>query len=180
MKNKLFWPIVLISIVIIVESVLLLSSNQTRKTKVASAEITPPVEEVKVAEVLSFDWQGEVGKSVLIMTAKKAVAIDAIDLYIGYKNIKVNSVKNLEELPEPSFSKISADKSLVVMNYLISEAEGFKMQEGQSVKIVELGFTLNSTESAEFLIDAKTQVVENGSAKVLPFSSKNLIVNSTL
>jgi hypothetical protein len=114
------------------------------------------------------------------MTTNKKVSIDAIDLYIGYKGGKVESVKNSGELPKATFSKISSEKSLVVMNYLISETDGFLLEPGEIIKIVELQITPSSTESSEFFIDAKTQVVENGTAKVLPFSSNNLIVNSTL
>lgn len=181
MKNKLFWPIVIVAIVVIIESVLLLSNKQFIKSNDNGVEDTViPTEEVKEVEAVSFEWMEEDGKATLILTANKAVAIDAIDLYIDYKNAKVKSVKNLDELPKPTFSKISTEKSLVVMNYLISDSEGFKLEAGQSVKITELEVTVDSVEAAEFFIDTKTQVVENGTAKVLPFNSKNLTVNSTL
>lgn len=181
MKNKLFWPIIIVAIVIIAESVLLLSNNQSKKNNIANIEnIITPVEEVKVEDVVSFVWLEDTKNPTLAMVAEKEVSIDAIDLYIAYKNVNVSLVKNLGDLPKPSFSKISEEKSLIVMNYLISNADGFKMLPGQIVKIAEIQKTSNSTEASEFSIDAKTQVVENGSAKVLPFNSKSLIINSTL
>ena len=169
MKNKLFWPIVLVSVVIIIESVLLLSNNS--KKAVVVTEKTTPVQQVvkKVEPVVSFSWVDVNGKTVLEMSAKRAVAIDAIDLYISYKDIKVNSVVNVGDLPKPSFSKISTEKSLVVMNYLIPEAQGFKMAAGQIIKVAELDLTILNAETAKFSIDPKTQVVENGTAKVLPY-----------
>jgi len=176
MKNKLFWPIIIVAVVIIVESVLLLSDNKVNKTP----EIVVDSEEIVAEDVVNFEWLNETNKATLVMTANKEVSLDAIDLYIAYKNVKIDSVKNLDELPKPSFSKISTEKSLVVINYLISEEDGFKMTTGQSVKVAELEISLESTGSAEFSVDQKTQVVENGSAKVLPFSSKKLIVDSTL
>ena len=179
MNNKLFWPVVLIAVVIIVESVMLLTGKQNQIVNEVTNTVVPTVEVVE--DVVSFDWQNEtVGKAVLVMKANKALSIDALDLYIAYKNMKVKSVKNLDELTKPTFSKISTEKSLVVMNYLIPEPEGFKMSAGQSVRIAELDITANSTGSAELSIDSKTQVVENGTSKVLPFNSKNLIINSTL
>lgn len=179
MNNKLFWPVVLIAVVIIVESMLLLTGGQNIKTKTITNTVVPTAE--VIADVVNFEWQNETaGKVVLVMKANKTISIDALDLYIAYKNVKVKSVKNLGELPKPTFSKVSTEKSLVVMNYLIPEPEGFKMSEGQSVRITELDVAANSTGVAELSIDAKTQVVENGTSKVLPFNSKNLIINSTL
>jgi hypothetical protein len=66
------------------------------------------------------------------------------------------------------------------MNYLIPEANGFQMTQGQIVKVAELQITPSSTDSVDVFVDSKTQVVENGTSKVLPFSSKKLIINSTL
>jgi hypothetical protein len=180
MKNKLFWPIIIVAIVIMAESVLLLSGNQLKTTKTEVVTDIVPTEEVKNVEAVSFEWMYEEGKATLAMTANKKIAVDAIDLYIGYKDVTVNSVKNLNELPKPSFSKISSENSLVVMNYLINEAEGLIMMPGQIIQVTELDLKVNSEDVGELTIDSKTQVVENGTAKVLPFNSKKLIINSTL
>lgn len=181
MKNKLFWPIIIVAIVIMVESVMLLSNNQLKKSETSkkTTDVTLS-EEIKAEDVVEFDWLKEKGKAILTMTANKEVAIDAIDLYIGYTKAKVSAVTNFNELPKPSFSKISTEKSLVVMNYLMAEASGFKMMSGQTVKVAELDLSVNSADVAELFIDAKTQVVENGSAKVLPFNSKKLIISGNL
>jgi len=178
MKNKLFWPIAIVAIVIMVESVLLLTTKQGQKTKKMVIDNGAP-RVVQVEDALSFEWQNEDNnKANLVMKANKSMSIDAIDLYVAYKNTKVKAVNNLNELPKPTFSKISTEKSLVVMNYLIPEVDGFKLAKGQSVRIAEFDLIPNSTGSAELSIDPKTQVVENGTVKVLPFNSKSLIVNS--
>jgi len=169
MKNKLFWPIVIISLVIIVESILLISNNKS-KNQVVVEEQTPVVSEVVKAEpVIEFTWIDEGSKKILEMRTKKTVAIDAIDLYISYKGATINSADNVGDLPKPSFSKISTEKSLVVMNYLISEAEGFSIASDQVVRVAELDITPLEGVSPELSIDSKTQVVENGTAKVLPY-----------
>ncbi|KKQ30200.1 MAG: hypothetical protein US46_C0009G0019 [Candidatus Shapirobacteria bacterium GW2011_GWF2_37_20] len=160
---------------------MLLSNNQIKKTELSTdtMDITP-TEEVVSEEVLSFGWLQEEGKAILVITANEEVAIDAIDLYMAYNNTKISAVKNLGELPKPSFSKISTENSLVVMNYLIGEEGGFVMTPGQMVQVAQLDLSVNSGDVGELSIDSKTQVVENGSAEVLPFNSQKLIINGTL
>jgi len=178
MKNKLFWPIAIIAIVIMLESVMLMSDKNINKQE------SNPIngnfaEEVGTKDVINFSWTNEdTSKPILIMTANKKMAVDAIDLYVAYKGVTVNSVENLGELPKPSFSKVSIEKSLVVMNYLIAETDGFNIEEGQSIRVAQFDIKLDPTKIAELSIDPKTQVVENGTVKVLPFNSKSLIVNS--
>jgi hypothetical protein len=169
MNNKLFWPIVLVSIVIIVESVLLLSNNKNKKVNVEPVKMVTSEEVKKVEPIISFTWLDDGNKTVLQMSSKKTVAIDAIDLYIAYKDVKVNSVTNVGDLPKPSFSKISTEKSLVVMNYLIPDAKGFMLEAGKTINVAELDLTILNAETAQFSIDPKTQVVENGTVKVLPY-----------
>ena len=122
MKNKLFWPIVLVAVVVIIESVLLLSSKNGQKNDNAGkVEVTPTVAIEEKA--VDFIWLKETtDKVTLTIKANKAVAIDAIDLYIGYAGGQIMTVNNLGDLPKPSFQKIRKEKTLVVLNYLISEA----------------------------------------------------------
>lgn len=179
MKNKLFIPIIIVTLIIMLESVLLLTTKQGQKTKTMVTDTGAP-RVTLIEEAVSFEWQNEDNKATLVMKANKNMSIDAIDLYVAYKNTKVKLVNNLNELPKPTFSKISTEKSLVVMNYLIPEVEGFKLAKGQSVRIAEFDLIPTSTESVELSVDAKTQVVENVTSKVLPFNSKSLIINGSL
>ncbi|HPR99572.1 MAG TPA: hypothetical protein PLU63_01975 [Candidatus Woesebacteria bacterium] len=129
--------------------------------------------------IVSFSWQkGE--KPVLLMTASEEVSIGAIDLYIGYKNVEVIRASNLSELPEPAFLKVSSDNSLVVLNYLISEDEGFKIYPGQSIRVVELDVSSEMMDGAEVFIDEETNVVDNDTMKGLPYKSESLMFNSSL
>lgn len=177
MKNKLFWPIILVAVVVIIESVMLFTNNKpTLKNVVKDTSDVKPTEVIR-NDKLSFYWVNS-EKPVLMLKANDSVAIDAIDLYIGYKDGEVISVNNLSDLPKPSFQKISKDKSLVILNYLISAADGLKLEKGQEIKVLQL--EVKNSAALKLSIDQKTQVVENGSAKVLPFNSKNLIINSSL
>ena len=179
MKNKLFWPIILVAIVIIVESLMLLSGSNKTETQLTEVGQIQNEENISSSDIVSFTWTEEGEMATLVMTANSSVAIDALDLYLGYKNAEIDSVTNVGDLAEATFLKISPENSLIVMNYLISEADGLVLDAGQSVRIAEISLMNNSTEPAELFVDTKTQVVENGTAKVLPFNSESLIVNSS-
>jgi hypothetical protein len=175
MKNKLFWPIVLVAVVVIIESVLLLSARKQSVVKEATVVNTVTAPVVVEQKALDFTWLNEAGKVTLMMKADRAIAVDAIDLYVGYQGGEVTTVTNLGDLPKPSFQKISKEKSLVVLNYLISAPEGLKLAAGQEIKVIQL-----TGKETQLSIDPKTQVVENGTAKVLPFNNQNLVINSAL
>src|SRR5574344_1686582 len=96
-----------------------------------------------------------------MMTSSEEISIGAIDLYIGYKNVEVIGVNNMGELPEPAFSKVSQDNSLIVLNYLISEDDGCKILPGQSVRVVELDSSSQVDDDNELFIDQETNVVDN-------------------
>lgn len=176
MKNKLFWPIVVLSMVIMIESVLLMSDGKNPKGNNILSEI-PLAGEERTESIIDFSWSNEeINKPILIMTANDRVAIDAIDLYIAYNGLIVNSVSNLNELPEPTFSKVSSEKSLVVMNYLISNENGFVVEKNQSIKVAQLEINLDPSKTADLSIDPKTQVVENATVRVLPFNDTSLVI----
>lgn len=180
MKNKkIFIPTILISIAVIAVSIFSLSSKK-------GGEITNfnfPNKESGKNNIITFTWK-QADKPVLVMTASEEVSIDAIDLYIGYKNVEIAGVNNLGELPEPAFSKVSTNNYLVVLNYLISEDDGFMMFPGQSVNVLELDLSSEMVNGSELFIDEKTNVVknvvDNETQKELPYKSENLIINSTL
>lgn len=176
MKNKLFWPIVVLSMVIMIESVLLMSGGKNVKRNNILSEI-PLAGEESTENIIDFSWSNEeTNRPILIMTANDRVAIDAIDLYIAYNGLIVNSVSNLNELPEPTFSKVSSEKSLVVMNYLISSENGFVVEKNQSIKVAQLEINLDPNKTADLSIDPKTQVVENATVRVLPFNDTSLVI----
>lgn len=173
-KNKYFLPLVLLSIVTIAVSLFSIT-NKKNITDIKAGLVKMQPKE----EVITFSWEkGE--KPVLVITASEEVSIGAIDLYIGYKNVEITGVTNLGELPEPAFSKVSEKNDLVVMNYLISENEGFKLIPGQSIRVIELEISPEISNMAELFIDNKTNVVENDSVEMVPYKSENLIINSTL
>ncbi len=173
-SNKYFLPLVLLSMIVIAVSLFSIT-NQKNITDI-KAEL------VKIQpkkDIIAFSWEkGE--KPVLLMTASEEVSIGAIDLYIGFKGVNVIDANNLDELPDLAFSKVSEKNALVVMNYLISEDEGFKLVPGQTIRVVEFEISPETSDTAELFIDQKTNVVENDTVEMVPYKSENLMVNSTL
>lgn len=173
-KNKYFLPVVLLSFIVISVS---LFSILDRRSNTENRKMSADNQQKN--EMVTFSWQ-EGEKPVLLMSASQEVSIGAIDLYIGYKNVDVKGVKNFDELPEPAFSKVSANNSLVVLNYLIPEDDGFKIFPGQGVKVAEFEISSNSENGYELFIDGKTSIVDNDTVEMVPWRSEDLIINSTL
>lgn len=183
MKNKYYFLIALVAVVIIVESLMLLLKDKEGSGVVSEkSNVVPTIEDtaVKAESDVSFTWR-EGDKVTLLITANREISLDALDLYIDYSGVGIKTVdSNGGVLPSPTFKRISPEKSLVVLNYLIDNPEGLKLSKGQSVEVLTLGILPKKGENCELKVDAKTQVVENGSSKVLPFNSQDLIIKSSL
>lgn len=178
-NNKLFWPIVLISIVVIVESVIFLSRTNKNNQSLEVVNTTPTmVEKETIGTVtpiseadISFYWKEQGNHRVLMLVSKNDQSLGAIDLYVNYKGMEISNLKNAGVLPAPVFIKDSRDKFLIVANYLIVEKDGYKLTANKEIGIVEFDIKPLSPE-ASLSIDSKTNLVENSSAKVLPYLSK--------
>lgn len=177
---KVLIPI--IAILVIVESLVLIS-------KYNSPVVTGLVAlKTSTNQPVSMKWNvestevknGDSGEVSLILISDKDVFIDAVDLYVKYdQNMAVMEVEAVKGFVTPSFKKVSPQKGMVVMNYLVSEASGFKLSKGVEVTIAKFKVNYIKSGISEFGIDEGTLVVENGSAKVLPFSSDKLVINVT-
>jgi hypothetical protein len=180
-KNKILLTLIpVVAIVIIIESVIFLS----RSTK----KLGPQLLKVGSNIPVSLNWKADkevvIGKSdevILNMTTEKDVAIDAVDLYIKYDPTKVaiNSVAFDNNFIKPSFNKINPEKGLVVINYLVSAPKGFELKTGMGIDLAKLKVNYQGVGEVSFEVGKGTLVVENGSAKVLPFNGSGLIVKVT-
>jgi len=167
----------LVAVVIIIESVLLLSRP--------AIKIGPQTLKEGSNTPVSLNWEanGEtvMGKSeevVLKMETEKEVAIDAVDLYIKYDPalVTISDLSFDGDFVAPSFSKISQEKGLVVVNYLVSAPKGFNLKVGGGIDLARFKVNYISEGEVSFGIGEGTLVVENGSALVLPFNSDGLTV----
>jgi len=185
-ENTLKILIPLFAIVVIVESLMLVSKLVNKPTLTQPETVS---EEVETVYPLSLNWDSvlnEVKTGVttnlpLTLVSTKDEAIDAIDLYVNYDPniVEVKDVVVGKGLPQPSFKKINAEKGMVVLNFLISDVGGFQLKAGQVAGLVDLKVNFVKEGIAEFTLGEASLVVENTSAKVLPFNNENLVINVT-
>lgn len=189
---KVLVPVV--AILIIVESIVLLGKYNKPKAELIDNQQNDVVEEMSKNEIpkgnealtFSFDnvqlQNAKVGGSSdvnLMLTSTKDIAIDALDLYVSYNPslVNVSSVNKGDKFVSPSFKKVSVDKKLVVMNFMVSEPSGYILKAGEVLVVAKLKVNFTFEGNAEFNLGEGTLVVENGSAKVLPFNSNKLVIN---
>ena len=171
MKNKSFFLVVLIAVVVIIGSLFLISSKSKKDTGTIVKKDTEAV--------ATFKWQEGLSPA-LVMTANRDLALDAVEIYLDYEGAVINSVTNAEDLPAPSFMKVSTAKSQVVANYLISDPEGFVLKKDQSVTVLRLNIDETSIANGyKITMNPQSQLVESKSSKVLPFNNQDLIIKST-
>ena len=177
-KNKILLTLIpVVAIVVIIESVIFLSRSTTK--------IGPQVLKKGSDTLVNLVWEanneavaGKSGEVDLRMKAEKEVAIDAVDLYIKYDpaQVTVNEITFDDSFVKPSFSKISSEKGLVVVNYLVTASKGFGLKAGGWIDLARLKVNYLGEGEVNFGVGEGTLVVESESAKVLPFNSSDLTV----
>lgn len=183
---KLLLPIV--AIVVIVESLTLLTKQKVVPVVVndISKKVIPTIVP-EIVKSISFKWNVDVkslkigvnGQIPLSIVSDKDIFVDAVDLYIKYdpSSVLVSGITVGTDFVTPTFKKISEEKGLVVMNFLVSEAGGYKLKKGIPIEILKLKVKYTTAGNIEFGLANNTLVVENATAKVLPFNSDKLVIN---
>jgi hypothetical protein len=188
--------IVIVAVVVILESVVIISNGGS------VAQVLPQPVNEQPTQVLNGQQAGVVSLAVktdtsamkvkgaykvwVEMTGEKAVNLDAIDLYVKYDK-SAFTVSNLDcsgMTVKPTFSKVSELKSVVVVNYFITESAGLAMTSGKTLKLV--GFTVTPKKIGNYDFDislgddsgtSKTMLVENQTSKEVAFDSQKLTVS---
>lgn len=207
-NNLLKFLIPLVAVVVIAESVMIVFGLDKKQPiaeettpalvedQITNKVVTPVVtvkQEPVVAEVLfSVDSTlmkiGKPSKVTVSLLPKKDLSVDAVDLYVKYNanGLDVSSPVSDKMAPKPQFIKVSKDKGLVVANYLISEAKGWQLVGGRVAGLLSFVVTPKVEGSYVFEIGSgnsnlvsATMIVENGTARVLPFSSSKLEIKAS-
>jgi len=201
MNSKNYLKIILpvVAVLIIAESIVLVS-GLGKNTKVAdnvmptvepavTGKATPEAPTVFDLAITTKSSQMNVGKEYQIEVggqSRLGVSLDAVNLYVKYDPLAFD-VSNLvfdAKLPKPTFSKASLQKSVVVVNYLISEKNGVKVSTGESMSLLK--FTVKPKKAGNYVFEISsgngteesvTMFVENATGKVLPYLSNKLTVN---
>ncbi|MCL4384673.1 hypothetical protein M1116_04415 [Patescibacteria group bacterium] len=200
---KIAIPVV--AALVIIESVVVLN-NLTAKTKVPvqspeevevasgakNPVVTPKVTEAPQADMV-FEVQNKSMKQgqgypvSLNMTTRKNYQIDSFDVYVKYDPtaFEVSNLTFDPKLGKPTFSKVSSNTGLLVANIYLSSPKGLAVNANQDV-LKLMGFTVTPKKTGVFNFEVNTgngrgesatMMVENGTAKVIPFSSNPLEVN---
>lgn len=193
-NNVVTLLIPVVAVVVILESIVLV----TGLTKKESAEVVEQPVEVSVApvkEISDFNisilgsYDMTLGKSYPIeVNAVSSVSksLDAVNLYVKYDAtaFEVTNLSFDSKLPKPTFSKVSKQKNMVVVNYLISGSGGLEVKGGEALallkfdvkplKIGSFSFEVSTSKDSK---ESATMFVENTTSKALPFSGSGLNVN---
>jgi len=192
---KILVPIV--AIVIVVESLVLINNLNKKKQEVVVKE-TPKsglvnnksVNEKAVVSVLvngvGAMKLNETSTIEVKASALQTKSVDSINVYLKY-NPAAFELSNLtfdKRLPTPTFSKISINKGLVVVNFLVSDPSGLKMMASEDITLMKFDAKPKSVGKFEFEIntgnelkESATMFVENATSAILPFSSNKLTVD---
>lgn len=196
MNNKIIKILIpIIAVVVIFESIILVSNLEKNTTSTMVSDITP-TETMTEEKVNSFDVnfstnevQMEVGKKYQVsvkLIPKDNYSLNALDLYVKYDQTKV-TVSNLissKELVTPDLLKVSDKKSVIAMNYLFADKEGAIFTKDKEVNLLTFTVTPKvATNMSTFEIstgdsegDSVTMFVDKNTSKKLFFTSNKLEV----
>lgn len=198
-KNILKLVIPVVAIIVIFESVILVNDLLKKKEVIirntAPGQVVVDTSKNQPLMDLVFGTEskemivGKVYPLELNMLASAARSMDSMSLYIKY-DPSAFDVTNLmfdSKLPKPYFSKISTQKSLIVVNYLIQDKIGYKVEANNPLVLAKFSVKPKKTGNFNFEIDtgiadkeSATMFIESATGKVLPFSSNKLTVSSTV
>lgn len=201
-KNLVTLLIGLVAVVVVLESIVLISSlgggKQIVQMPFVAVKTSPVVTKSEVRgpavfEVLfnSSSSSMRVGKSYSVSVeamAKEARSLNALDVYVKY-NPSVMDISSLtfdKKLPKPTFQKVSTLKGMLVANFLVTGSTPLKLNAGEVLSLMRFQVTPKKEGSYKLEIstgnevkESVTMFTESATSKALPFSSNELNVNVT-
>lgn len=185
-KTKILRVLIpLVAILVIAESIYLVSTLVGRNGGQPNITENPMSDKAINIALVSQSDSYTVGKPFevkVVMSTEDEMLVDAMNLYIQYDRLAatVSDLTSLEELPQPTFAKISDKKDVIVLNYYI-ENNGYAFLPNNQVEVasfmvtprVKGEITLDLSTGVEDK-DSVTMIVENGTSKVIPFLANNL------
>lgn len=184
-----------VAVLVIAESVVLVTrlgkGGKVVETNGVVAEKSAVKEEKPVATmVVEADKKvmkkGAVATVAVVMSPLEAKKLDAVNLYLkcDTEAFEVSKIVYDARLPKPAFEKVSAQKKMVVANFLITEPEGLAMSSGEKWELVKFEIKAKKTGNFELALsrgedgrESTTMLVESVSSKALPFSASGLTIN---
>jgi len=197
MNNKIIQALVpVIAVVVIFESVMLVSSLEKNNTSTMVVNnVTPVVTVVEKQKVNSFDvsfsideTQMKIGKKYKVsvkLMPKDIYNLNALDLYVKFDPdmVEVSNLVSSKDLETPVLIKVSDKKNVVAMNYLFADKEGAPFNKDREVVILTFTVTPKTAGNSSFEIstgdsdgDSVTMFVDKNTSEGLFFTSNKLDV----
>lgn len=197
-KNNNFVNILLpvIAIIIIFESITLVSKLESNQSTVAVNQVTtvtPIVTEEKNDAIdLVFATESkemEVGQKYTVKLqgyVKEKKAVDGLEINIKFdaENLNVSNFVYDSNLTKPLISTVSKKDGMIIVKYLIENKSGLTINEGDIMSLLTFDVKPTKTGNYSFEIatgnegkEFATMFIENTTAKALSFSSNKLEVN---
>jgi hypothetical protein len=197
MNNKIIQALVpVIAVVVIFESVMLVSSLEKNNTSTMVVNnVTPVVTVVEKQKVNSFDVSFSIDETQMKIEKKYKVSVklmpkdiynlNALDLYVKFDPdmVEVSSLVSSKDLETPVLLKVSDKKNVVAMNYLFADKEGAPFNKDREVVILTFTVTPKTAGNSSFEIstgdsegDSVTMFVDKNTSKDLLFTASKLDV----
>jgi hypothetical protein len=199
-ENKLIKILIpVIAVVIIFESVVLVSNLNKNNTKTVtqvskSEEASQSTKANSTQSVIDLVFatdskEMKVGKTYkveLSMAAKDDRTLDALDTYVKYDStlVTISGLSFNTDLPKPTLNKIDNQNGVLKSSILIDEKPGYKISKGEVVKIMSFNVTPKKVGSFNLEVSTgneyksfATMLVESVTSQAVPFSSNKLEIN---
>lgn len=198
MNNKIVKMLIpVIAVIVIFESVVLVSNLEKGTTMTVVNEVTPTVtvtEEKKIAafdvSFLTDETQMKVGKKYKVsvnLVPKNDYSLNALDLYVKFDPalVTISNLVSSNDLATPDLIKVSDKKDVVAVNYLFADKEGVVFTKDKGMILLTFTVTPKATGNSSFEIstgdsdgDSVTMFVDKNTSKDLFFTSNKLEIQS--
>ena len=196
MNNKMIQILIpIIAVVVIFESVVLVSNLEKNTTATVVSEVTPTVTVAEEKKVNAFDvsfstdeTQMKIGKKYKVLVKvmpKDGYSLDALDLYVKFDPAMV-TISNLvasKSFGTPNLLKVSDKKDVVAVNYLFDAKSGMLFTKDKEGTLLTFTVTPKTAGSSSFEIstgdsegDSVTMFVDKNTSKDLLFTASKLDV----
>jgi hypothetical protein len=196
MNNKIIKMLIpVIAVIVIFESVVLVSNLEKNTTLTVVSDVTPTVTVTEEKKVNAFDvnfltdeTQMKVGKKYKVsvnLVPKDSYSLNALDLYVKFDPtlVTISNLVSSKDLVNPDLIKVSDKKDVVAMNYLFTDKEGVAFTKDKEVVLLTFTVTPKVAGNSSFEIstgdsegDSVTMFVDKKTSEELFFTSNKLEV----
>ena len=190
-ENVTRYLVPVVAVIVLVESLLLISNLESRKqtVEVATEPKVELTENPKVEEaVVEFNLAENKNTVTVSMVANSDRELESINLYIKYdpELVNISSLVFDKKIGTPVMSKVDPTNKVITVNYVFAKDDGLMLKTGERVTIMTYKIKPKLADKFKFEIstgnemkESATMIVENATNMVLPFASNELTINVT-